>query len=190
MQNRLVVFSIALISIVVLFTIGSLFLSSPLDIEHNLNLGFFPKFHAFLNSCVAICLLLGFYFIKNRNFKAHKTVMLIAFSLSSIFLISYLTYHSLSEGGVKYGDANFDGVLDDTEKMVAGSLRYVYYFVLLTHIVLAGFILPLILFTFYKALTNRFDEHKKIARWTFPLWLYVAITGVLVYVMIHPFYPY
>lgn len=170
--------------------VAILFFVGPIDIKHNLNLAFFPKFHAFINSLVTICLLTGFYFIKKGNIVVHKRFMLTAFSLSTIFLISYLTYHSLAEGGVKYGDTNFDGVLDEIEKLSAGNWRFVYYFVLLTHIVFAALIFPLILFTFYKALVGKIKEHKKIAKWTFPLWLYVAVTGVLVYWMIHPYYPY
>lgn len=116
--------------------------------------------------------------------------MLSAFSLSTIFLISYITYHTLSNESTRYGDWNHDGVLDNIEIVKAGVMRYVYYFILLTHIILAALILPLILFTFSKALTGKIEQHKKLAKWTFPLWLYVSVTGVLVYFLIAPFYHY
>lgn len=176
------------LSIAVPVIVAILFFISPPDIKHGLDLNFFPKFHAVLNSLVTVCILTGFYFIKNKNVRAHRTSMLSAFALSSIFLISYVIYHTLADGSTKYGDANFDGVLDEIEATSAGMLRYVYYFILLTHILLAAIILPLILFTFSKALTGRIDQHRKLAKWTFPLWLYVSVTGVLVYVMIAPYY--
>jgi putative membrane protein len=99
--------------------------------------------------------------------------MLTAFFLSSIFLISYVTYHSLSESTHYPEDAPF---------------RTLYLFILLTHIVLAALILPLILFTFSKAINNKIEQHKKLAKWTFPLWLYVALTGVTVYLFMAPYY--
>ncbi len=176
------------ISVVVPILVASLFFISPPDFKHQINLSFFPKFHAILNSLVSACILLGFYFIKNKNVKIHRSFMLFAFLLSTIFLVSYVTYHSLSEGSTKYGDLNLDGTLDSLEVAAAGSMRYVYYFVLLTHIILAAIILPLILFTFSKAITGKIVQHRKLAKWTFPLWLYVSVTGVLVYVMISPYY--
>lgn len=188
MKDQTISRIIIAISIAVPVLVAILFFVSPPDIKHNLDLGFFPKFHAFLNSLVAVCILTGFYFIRTKNVTSHRTVMLSAFLLSTIFLVSYVTYHTLAEGSTKYGDANFDGILDDAEVLAAGMLRYVYYFILLTHIVLAALILPLILFTFSKALTGKIALHKKLARWTFPLWLYVAVTGVLVYFMIAPYY--
>jgi putative membrane protein len=176
------------ISLAVPLLVTLLFFLSPPDIKHQINLSFFPKFHAILNSLVSVCILLGFYFIRTKNVKVHRTLMLSAFLLSTIFLVSYVTYHALSEGSTKYGDLNLDGNLDALEIATAGMMRYVYYFILLTHIILAALILPLILFTFSKALTGKIDQHKKLAKWTFPLWLYVSVTGVLVYVMISPYY--
>lgn len=188
MRDQVITRVIIALSISVPVIVAVLFFVSPPDIEHNLDLNFFPKFHAILNSLVTICILSGFYFIKNKNVSAHRFVMMSAFLLSTIFLVSYVTYHTLADGSTKYGDANFDGILDDVERVAAGTMRYVYYFILLTHILLAAVILPLILFTFSKALTGKVEQHKKLAKWTFPLWLYVSITGVLVYVMIAPYY--
>lgn len=188
MKDQTISRIIITLSIAVPVLVAILFFVSPPDIKHSLDLGFFPKFHAILNSLVAFCILLGFYFIKSKKISAHRATMLSAFLLSTVFLVSYVTYHALADGSTKYGDANFDGILDETEAIIAGSMRYLYYFVLLTHIILAALILPLILFTFSKALTGKIEQHKKLAKWTFPLWLYVALTGVLVYFMIAPYY--
>jgi putative membrane protein len=176
------------ISIAVPLLVTLLFFISPPDFKHQIDLSFFPKLNAILNSLVSICIISGFYFIKNKNVIVHRNLMLTAFLLSSIFLVSYITYHTLSDGSTKYGDSNFDGNLDSIEMAKAGMMRYVYYFILLTHIILAALILPLILFTFSKAITGKIIQHRKLAKWTFPLWLYVSVTGVLVYVMISPYY--
>lgn len=137
------------------------------------NLKFFPKFHATLNSITSVLLVAGFFFIKKKKSAAHKTCMLGAIGVSVMFLLSYVFYHSISEP-TKYGGE--------------GWMRAVYYFILITHIVLAAGILPAVLLTVYRALTRQYPAHKKIARWTFPLWLYVAVTGVLVYVLMAPYY--
>jgi putative membrane protein len=119
--------------------------------------------------------------------RAHRAANLTAVVLSAVFLISYVIYHS-SNPSVKYGDLNHDGILSADEKMQAGNLRYVYYFILSSHIILSGIIIPFVLFTLQRAFQLRFDKHKKLARITWPLWFYVAVTGVIVYVMISPFY--
>jgi putative membrane protein len=176
------------VSILVPIVVAILFFVSPPEIQHNINLGFFPPFHATLNTLTAICILTGVILIKNKQVKLHRTSMLTAFLLSTVFLVSYVTYHSLVEGSTKYGDIDHNGILDAAEAASAGIMRYLYYFILLTHIILAALILPLILFTFSKALNNKIAEHRKLAKWTFPLWMYVAVTGVLVYFMIAPYY--
>ena len=113
--------------------------------------------------------------------------MLSAIMLSVLFLLSYIAHHLLA-GDTKYGDINHDGILSIDEKNVAGNLRLIYYFILITHIPLAAIILPFILFTAYRALTGEYDKHKKLVRITWPVWFYVAVTGVLVYLMISPYY--
>jgi len=138
-----------------------------------INLRFFPKFHAILNSITTVLLLSGFLFIKRKNITVHKTCMLSAIFFSVVFLLSYVFYHSISDP-IRYGGE--------------GVIRYVYFFVLLTHIFLAAVVLPFVLFTVYRALIRQFGKHKKIARWTLPLWLYVTITGVIVYLMMAPYY--
>jgi len=113
--------------------------------------------------------------------------MLAAISLSVLFLLSYIAHHLLA-GDTKYGDLNHDGIVSIDEKMLAGNVRMVYYFILITHIPLAAIILPFILFTAYRALTGEYDKHKKLVRITWPVWFYVAVTGVVVYLMISPYY--
>ena len=104
-----------------------------------------------------------------------------------LFLLSYIAHHLLA-GETKFGDLNHDGILGVEEKLQAGNLRLIYYFLLITHIPLAAIILPFILFTAYRAMTGEFARHKKLTRYTWPLWFYVAVTGVVIYCMISPYY--
>jgi putative membrane protein len=113
--------------------------------------------------------------------------MTAAIACSVAFLVMYIAYHMTAVSAV-YGDINADGLLDETEKTNAGSIRYVYLFILLTHILLSIIIIPMVLITYVRALAQQFDRHKKLAKITFPIWLYVAVTGVLVYLMISPYY--
>ena len=113
--------------------------------------------------------------------------MLSAICLSVLFLVSYIGHHLLA-GETKFGDINGDGMISMDEKSMAGNMRLLYYFILITHIPLAAVILPFILFTAYRALTGEYDKHKKLVRITWPVWLYVAVTGVVVYLMISPYY--
>lgn len=143
----------------------------------NVNLGFdehiFAKVNAVINSTVSVLLIAGLITVKNKRYLLHKRIMLSAMLLSCLFLISYICHH-LFAGETKFGGQ--------------GTIRYIYYFILGTHIVLAGIILPFILFTAYRALTGEWVRHKRLAKITWPIWLYVAITGVLVYFMISPYY--
>lgn len=161
------------------------------EVKVNVHLSFnphvFATFNAVVNSIVAILLLAALFAVKANKFYLHKKLMLSAIFLSLFFLISYICHHLLS-GDTKYGDINHDGILSADEKTLAGSLRYVYYFILITHIPLAGIILPFILFTAYRALTGDYAKHKRLARITWPIWLYVAITGVVVNLLIRPYY--
>jgi putative membrane protein len=113
--------------------------------------------------------------------------MMTAMLLSILFLCSYICHH-LFAGETRFGDVNHDGILADIEKASVGSSRIIYYIILGTHIPLAGIILPFILFSAYRALTGEFDKHKKLVRITWPVWFYVAVTGVVVYWMISPYY--
>lgn len=157
-------------------------------VKLNIDTSILPAFHAMLNSGVAILLLLGLYFIRTGKRGAHRTAMLGAFSLSALFLISYVLYHLTSDSTL-FGDLDHNGIVSDAEKAEAGAMRGVYLVILLSHIFLAALIMPFILVTLSRALTARFDKHRKIARITWPLWLYVAVTGVVVYFMIAPYYP-
>ena len=147
----------------------------------------FAKINAVINSLVAVLLLAGLFTVKQKNYELHKKIMLSAILLSVLFLLSYIAHHLLA-GDTKYGDLNHDGILSIDEKMLAGNLRMIYYFILITHIPLAAIILPFILFTAYRALTGEYDKHKKLVRITWPVWFYVALSGVIVYLMINPYY--
>ncbi len=172
MKERTVSILIIIVSILVPTVVAGLLYIQPPEFAANFDLTFFPKFHACLNSLTAICLLIGIYFIKNKKIKQHRAAMLTAFFLSTVFLMSYVTYHSLQEESSVY----------------EGAFRTVYLFILISHIILSALILPLILFTFAFALFDRIKIHQKLAKWTFPLWLYVAISGVAVYLFMAPYY--
>ena len=158
-----------------------------LNIRLSFNPHIFATINAIINSIVAVLLIAALLAVKSKKFYLHKKLMLAAIVLSLLFLISYICHHLLS-GDTKYGDLNHDGILSADEKSLAGTMRYVYYFILATHIPLAGIILPFILFTAYRALTADYGRHMKLARITWPIWFYVAITGVTVYLMIRPYY--
>jgi putative membrane protein len=147
----------------------------------------FALTNAVINSLVAILLIAGLMAVKKKNFVLHKNIMLFAMALSILFLLSYICHH-LFAGESIYGDT--DGVkgLSDAEKAAAGTMRLVYLAILITHIPLAGLALPFILFAAYRALTGDYEKHKKIVRIIYPVWLYVAVTGVIVYLMISPYY--
>jgi putative membrane protein len=160
-------------------------------VQLKVNLGFdvhiFALANAIINSLVAVLLLVGLTSAKQKKYLLHKKIMLAAIVLSVLFLLSYIAHHLLA-GDTKFGDINHDGVLSDMEKAAVGNMRFIYLILLLTHIPLAGIILPFILFTAYRALIGEYDKHKKIVRFTWPVWFYVAVSGVLVYWMISPYY--
>ena len=158
-----------------------------LNIKLNFDPHIFATFNAIINSCVAILLIAALIAVKSKRYLLHKKIMLAAIILSVLFLISYVCHHLLS-GETRFGDLNHDGIISPDEKILAGSLRYVYYFILITHIPLAGIVLPFILFTAYRGLSGDYEKHKKLAHITWPLWLYVAISGVAVYLLISPYY--
>ncbi|KIC96466.1 DUF420 domain-containing protein [Flavihumibacter solisilvae] len=163
---------IVILSIVVF---GAVVLLSRVQLK--VDLGFdihlFARINAFINGTVSVLLLAGLITVRNRNYLAHKKIMITAVILSAIFLVSYICHHLFA------GDTKFGG---------EGVIRPIYFFILITHIILAAIILPFILFTAYRALTGEWSAHKKLARITWPIWFYVAVTGVLVYLMISPYY--
>jgi putative membrane protein len=157
--------SVAVLALVVLMR--------KIKIEVDFDVSFLPPFHALLNSLAAVSLLFALYYVKAKKISMHQRFIYIAFGLSVLFLLSYVVYHFTTE---------------ETRYCMEGSIRYVYFFFLITHVVLAGLILPFILFTFVRAYVGDFERHKKMARWVYPIWLYVAVTGPVCYLMLKPCY--
>ena len=158
-----------------------------LQVSLGFDIHIFALFNAIINSIVTILLVAGLIAVKQGKYLLHKRIMTTALILSILFLVSYISHHLLA-GDTRFGDINHDGILTDEEKLNAGPLRTFYYIILGTHIPLAGIILPFILFTAYRALVAEWPGHKKLARITWPVWLYVSLTGVLVYILISPYY--
>jgi putative membrane protein len=144
-----------------------------LDLNPHFDIHIFARINAVINSLVSILLIAGLWAVKSQKFELHKRIMLSAIILSVLFLVSYICHHLLA------GDTKFGG---------QGSIRLIYFFILITHIILAAVILPFILFTSYRAMVGEWPAHRKIARLTWPIWLYVSVTGVVVYLMISPYY--
>lgn len=161
------------------------------QVKINVNLGFnvnvFALTNAIINSIIAVLLLAALIAVKNKNYLLHKRIMITALILSIVFLVSYIAHHLLA-GEAYYGDANHDGKLSLEEIVAVRNTRIIYLILLITHIFLAAIILPFILFTAYRGLTSEFSKHVKLARITWPLWFYVAVTGPIIYWMIHPYY--
>lgn len=158
-----------------------------LHIQPGFDVHVFAKANAFINTIVAILLIAALIAIKNKKYILHRNIMIAAMLLSVLFLVSYISHHLLA-GEAKFGDINHDGILSDEERLQVGNLRIFYLLLLATHIVLAAIILPFILFTAYRALTSEWPAHKKLAKYTWPLWLYIAVTGPVIYYLIHPYY--
>lgn len=163
---------IAVLSIVVPILVAILYLL-PKNFEVGEEVLYLPMLNAILNGSTFLILIAAFRAIKNKNIQLHQKLMTTALVLSVLFLLSYVTYHSLTESTVFGGE---------------GLVKGIYYFILLTHIVLSAAVVPLVLISFSRALSQKFDKHRKIARITLPIWLYVTLTGVIVYLMISPYY--
>lgn len=148
-------------------------LMRQVKIDLGIDFSFLPPVHASLNGIAAILLILAYYFIRNKKIEAHRRSIYAAMVCSGLFLVSYVLYHFTTP------ETKFGGV---------GTIRFVYFFLLLTHIALAAVILPFILLTFNRAYTGQYSRHRKMARWVFPLWLYVAVTGPVCYLMLKPYY--
>jgi putative membrane protein len=154
------------VAVAILFTV-------KIEIPGVDRLGFLPPIYATINAFTAIILVIGVIQIKKGNRKTHENLMKLAIGLSALFLVMYVIYHMTSSSTPFGGE---------------GTIRTVYFIILISHILLSIAVIPLVLITFVKALSKRFDKHKKIAKITFPIWLYVAVTGVIVYIMIAPYY--
>lgn len=148
---------------------------------------FLPPVHAALNSLVSIALLVALVAVKRGDIRLHRNAIYAAMALSVAFLLCYVAYHFTTPETL-YGDLDRDGVLSTSEKETAGGMRGIYLFVLITHITLAGVSLPAILFTFIAGFTHRFAAHRRLAKWVFPVWFYVALTGPVCYLMLRPYY--
>lgn len=158
-----------------------------IPVPESLDLGFLPPFHATLNALTAVVLLVALYFIKQKKVQQHRNAIYVAIVLSTLFLLSYVAYHFTTPETL-FGDSNHDGDVSKAELAAVSGTRSFYLVLLLSHIALAAGIFPFILFTFIRAYTNQIERHRKMARWVFPLWLYVAITGPICYFMLSPYY--
>jgi putative membrane protein len=167
---------IVIVSIVIPVVVAILFGVKLKDFGYNVEpLSFLPPIYATVNGLTAVVLVAGVLAIKNGKRKLHERLMTTAIALSVSFLVMYVAYHMTSDS-TKFGGE--------------GVIRIVYFFILITHILLSIAVIPLVLISYVRALANKFDKHKKIAKITFPIWLYVAVTGVVVYLMISPYYVY
>ena len=179
---------IILVSIVIPIAVAVLFSIKLKDFGIQVEpLSYLPPIYASINGLTALFLVMGVLAIKNKNQKVHQRFMTSAIACSIVFLVMYVAYHLTADSTV-YGDIDGNKILDTTEKTNVGSMRLVYLFILFSHILLSIIIIPLVLITYVRALSSRFDKHRKIAKITFPIWLYVAVTGVVVYLMISPYY--
>ena len=168
-QARLLIYTVSF----VVFAAVAILSRVKLEVDLGFDIHVFALINAVINSMVSILLVWALVAVKNKKYVQHKNIMFGAIILSVLFLVSYIAHHLLA------GDTVYGG---------EGNIRYFYYFILITHIFLAAIILPFILFTAYRSLTGEYAKHKKLAKYTWPLWLYVSVTGVLVYLMISPYY--
>jgi len=161
---------IVVLSIVIPLAVAALFGVRIPNVEP---LSFLPPIYATVNGVTALVLLTALWAIKNKKVQLHERLMKTAILFSVAFLLMYIAYHMTSDSTTFGGE---------------GAIKYIYYFILITHIVLSVIVIPFVLITYVRGITKNFERHKKIARITFPIWLYVAITGVVVYLMISPYY--
>jgi len=152
-----------------------------------IDLSFLPSVYATINGITAIVLVLAYIAIKKKKKKLHQNLINTAVLLSVSFLLMYVAYHATSDSTV-YGDLNHNGILEESEALNIGSTKLIYYFILISHIILSIIITPFVCFSYLKGWLGDYEGHKKLTRITFPLWMYVAVTGVLVYAMISPYY--
>ncbi|WP_459211350.1 DUF420 domain-containing protein [Aquimarina rhabdastrellae] len=173
------------LSIIIPVAVAALFGIRIPNVER---LGFLPPIYATINGLTAVVLVWAVVMIKNGNRVAHERLMKVAILFSVLFLLMYIAYHATSDA-TKFGDSNHDGILSDIEAANVAGTAMIYYFILISHIILSIAVIPFVLIAYVRTLSEQFDKHKKVAKIAFPIWLYVAVTGVIVYLMISPYYP-
>jgi len=178
---------IGIFSVVVFGTVTLLGRVGAVQVNLGFDVHYLAAANAVINSLVAVFLIAAIVVIKQKKYKLHKKLMLVAMGLSVLFLVFYIAYHLFS-GEAKFGDTNHDNIVDEAEKAAAGTARLIYFIILGTHILLAGLVMPFVLFSAYRGLTGEYEKHKKLSRYTWPIWLYVAVTGPVVYLMINKYY--
>jgi len=162
-----------IVTALVLVLVGAMRSPYKIPLPEGWSMAFLPPVHAVINSLVSVCLVGAIISVKRGKIAVHRNFMLAAMALSTLFLLCYVAYH-FTTVETRYGGE--------------GAMCAAYFFLLITHIVAAGVSLPLILLTFISAWTNRFEAHRRMARWVFPIWLYVAVTGPICYLMLRPYY--
>jgi putative membrane protein len=174
---------VILASIAIPLVVAALF-SVKID---GINLSFLPHVYATINGITALILIAAVRAIKQGKRKLHERFMKSAILCSILFLVGYIAYHITSDPTI-YGDLNYNGILETSEKEAVQSTRVIYFVLLISHIILSIAIIPMVLITYVKGIAGNFESHKKWGKRTFPIWLYVAVSGVVVYLMISPFY--
>lgn len=158
------------LTVIVLLVVGGM---RQIKIDTDISFRWLPAFYSAINLITAICLVFALYYIKRKNAIRHQRMMIAAMILSAIFLLGYVVYHITTP---------------ETSYCMEGGIRYIYFFLLISHVVLAAVIFPFILFSFTRAVTGQFERHRKLARIVFPFWFYVAITGPILFLMLRPCY--
>jgi len=187
MKNNKPLFIILIVSAVVVGLVAVLLFSSskiPVDAPW---IKFLPTLHAILNGTTACLLIAALVSAKQGKITLHKSLVTICFTLGAIFLLSYITYHATQSSTI-FGDLDGNGILEETESLIVGGWRTLYVILLLSHIGLSILVVPFVLLAFYYALSHNIASHKKIVKYTWPIWFYVSVSGVLVYLMINPYY--
>ncbi|WP_235297042.1 DUF420 domain-containing protein [Portibacter marinus] len=159
--------------IVSIAVVGLVILMRRVKLDVGVDFSFLPPIHSTLNAITAVLLIVALVFIKQKKIIAHRNTMFAAVITSALFLLSYVLYHFTTP---------------ETSYCIEGNIRYLYFTLLITHVILAGVIFPFILFTLIRGYTNQIEKHRRMARWVFPLWLYVAVTGPILYLMLRPCY--
>ncbi|MFT6335562.1 MAG: putative membrane protein [Saprospiraceae bacterium] len=176
-----IIISIAVVALVCVMRVPSMKINTSIDFS------FLPPMHALFNTVVAFALVCALYFIKNMNIQAHRKMIYVAMFFSFLFLLSYVVYH-FTTAATLYSDFDHNNIVTEAEKAQSGSLRITYFIFLASHILLAAVSLPFILLTFIRGYTGQVAKHRRLAKFVWPIWFYVAVTGPICYFMLKPFY--